>query len=137
MAGLATNDITDPTSKQESHVADTLAERALELNAFQEEKTVEKIQQLGGKFAIMYMLWMSNTQATFQTMPDPNYVPMDRFVPSLESKRQGELADLCSVFPEEYHKNFMGDFIHPIVCFCLLLVNALLTTCFFISFSMV
>ncbi|KAF8580557.1 hypothetical protein K439DRAFT_1619672 [Ramaria rubella] len=49
-----------------------------------EDSLVAKICQLRGKFTIMYMLWMSN--------------------PSIEWKRQGEQADLCEVFPTQFHR---------------------------------
>jgi hypothetical protein len=111
---IAAFTINDP-ALDPSDPAENSRQPSPEVSRFQEEKTIEKIRQLGGKFAIMYMLWMSNTQAAFQTKPNPEYVPMSRFEPGLEWKRQGELADLLQIFPEEYHKDFAGDFIHPIV----------------------
>jgi hypothetical protein len=62
---------------------------------------------------------MAFTQATFQTNLQPNFTPTDRFRPGLEWKRQGEQADLLKVFPEEFHKAFGDDFLHPIVSFAL------------------
>ncbi|KAF8474567.1 hypothetical protein JB92DRAFT_3134643 [Gautieria morchelliformis] len=57
-------------------------------------KDIERIRQLGGKFAIMHMLWISNAQAAFHTPLNGDYTPMDRFKPGTEWKRQGEQADL-------------------------------------------
>ncbi|KAF8585348.1 hypothetical protein K439DRAFT_1615994 [Ramaria rubella] len=79
-----------------------------------EAKVVDKIRQLGGKFVIMYMLWITNTQASFQMMLNHDYSPLDRFRPSIEWKRQGKQADLCEVLPTEVREGFKDDFIHPI-----------------------
>ena len=79
------------------------------------DKTIEKIRQVGGKFAIMYCLWVNNIEAAFRTALNDNYTPMDRFQPGAEWKRQGEKNDLLEVFPKEYHSEFNRDFIPPIV----------------------
>ncbi|KAF8581851.1 hypothetical protein K439DRAFT_1261906, partial [Ramaria rubella] len=71
------------------------------------------IRQLGGKFTIMYMLWMSNVQESFQTKLNVDYTPMDRFKPGIEWKRQGKQADLRKVFPIQFHGDFEDDFLHP------------------------
>lgn len=96
-------------------------------------QATDKIRQLGGKFAIMYMLWLGNAQAAFQTKLDPTFQPMDRFRTGLEWKRQGELADLLEVFPEEFHREFSGDFIHPIVGHYTFLLILLLKVCYSVS----
>ncbi|KAF8502439.1 hypothetical protein JB92DRAFT_2833595 [Gautieria morchelliformis] len=51
-------------------------------------KDIEHICQLGGKFAIMHMLWISNAQAVLRTPLNVDYTPMDRFKPGIEWKRQ-------------------------------------------------
>ncbi|KAF8575029.1 hypothetical protein K439DRAFT_1623883 [Ramaria rubella] len=79
-------------------------------------KVVDKIRQLGGKFIIMYMLWMTNTQASFQTMLNHDYSPVDHFRPGIEWKQQGKQADLHEVLPAKFHEGFKDDFIHPIEC---------------------
>ncbi|KAF8575049.1 hypothetical protein K439DRAFT_1623879 [Ramaria rubella] len=70
---------------------------------------------LGGKFTIMYMLWMSNVQESFQTKLNVDYTPMDRFKPGIEWKRQGEQADLREVFPIQFHGDFEDNFLHPTI----------------------
>jgi len=80
---------------------------------------VDEIQQLGGKFAIMYMLWMGNIPATFQTELTPSYKPMDHFQNGLEGKQQGEQADLGKVFPTKFHFEFNGNLLYQHVCFSL------------------
>ena len=80
------------------------------------DKTIEKIWQVGGKFAIMYCLWVNNIEAAFQTALNNNYTLMDQFQPGAEWKHQGEKNDLFEVFPKEYHSEFNHDFIPPIVC---------------------
>ncbi|KAF8577040.1 hypothetical protein K439DRAFT_1622387 [Ramaria rubella] len=79
-----------------------------------EAKSADKICQLSGKFAIMYMLWMTNTQASFQTNLNTNYSPLDHFKPGIKWKQQGEQADLHKVFPDYFHADFIDDYIHPI-----------------------
>ncbi|KAF8581180.1 hypothetical protein K439DRAFT_1619249 [Ramaria rubella] len=78
-----------------------------------EDSLIVKICQLRGKFTIMYMLWMSHMQESFQTKLNVDYTPMDRFKPSIEWKRQGEQADLREVFPIQFHGDFEDDFLHP------------------------
>ncbi|KAF8581735.1 hypothetical protein K439DRAFT_1618789 [Ramaria rubella] len=65
-----------------------------------DKKAVDKIRQLGGKFTIMYSLWIANAQNSLSEW--------------YTGRRQGEHADLLEVFPDEYHNNLTGDFIHPI-----------------------
>ncbi|KAF8573248.1 hypothetical protein K439DRAFT_1625202, partial [Ramaria rubella] len=77
-----------------------------------EDGLIVKVRQLGGKFAIMYMLWMSNVEESFQTKLNPNYTPMDLFKPGIEWKRQGEHADLRKVFPVQFHNDFKDDFLY-------------------------
>ncbi|KAF8576542.1 hypothetical protein K439DRAFT_1622783 [Ramaria rubella] len=79
-----------------------------------DKKAVDKIQQLGGKFTIMYSLWIANAQVVFQTQLDPEYMLRTRFQNGIHGRRQGEHANLLEVFPDEYHNNLAGDFIHPI-----------------------
>lgn len=79
-------------------------------------KLTDRIRRLGGKFAIMYMLWIGNAQTAFHTQLNADYTPMDRFKPGLEWKRQGEQADLRELFPEDLHCEFSGDLIYPAVC---------------------
>src|SRR5882672_10807953 len=74
----------------------------------QGKAVADEIRQLGGKFAIMYMLWMGNVLAAFQTELSPTYKPMDHFQNGLEGKQQGKQADLWKVFPENSTQNFMG-----------------------------
>ncbi|KAF8520551.1 hypothetical protein JB92DRAFT_3111757 [Gautieria morchelliformis] len=64
-------------------------------------KDIKRIRQLGGKFAIMHMLWISNAQAAFRTPLNGDYTPMDRFKPGIEWKQQGEQADLRQGLPAE------------------------------------
>ena len=45
------------------------------------DKTIEKIWQVRGKFAIMYCLWVNNIEAAFQTALNNNYTQMDHFQP--------------------------------------------------------
>jgi len=82
----------------------------------QDKAVVDEIRQLGGKFAIMFMLWMGNVPAAFQTELNPTYKPMDRFQNGLEGKRQGEQADLQKVFPKKFHSEFHGNLIYQHVC---------------------
>ncbi|KAF8523995.1 hypothetical protein JB92DRAFT_2827153 [Gautieria morchelliformis] len=63
-------------------------------------KNIEHIRQLGGKSAIMDMLWISNAQARL-------------CFPGIEWKRQGEQADLRQGLPAELHSQFQSDFIPP------------------------
>ncbi|KAF8586451.1 hypothetical protein K439DRAFT_1615141 [Ramaria rubella] len=70
------------------------------------------IRQLGVKFVIMYLIWISNTSMSFRTKLNSNYSPEDHFRVSLEWKQQGEQADLCVAFPLEFHTDFKHDFIH-------------------------
>jgi hypothetical protein len=79
-------------------------------------KLTDRIRWLGGKFAIMYMLWIGNVQTVFHTKLNADYTPMDRFKAGLEWKRQGEQADLREVFPEDLRYEFSGDLIYPAVC---------------------
>ncbi|KAF8514402.1 hypothetical protein JB92DRAFT_3115680 [Gautieria morchelliformis] len=76
-------------------------------------KDIECICQLGGKFAIMHMLWIRNAQAAFRTPLNGDYTPMDRFKPGIEWKQQGEQADLRQMLPAELHSQFQSDFIPP------------------------
>lgn len=61
------------------------------------------------------MLWMGNTQVAFQTKPNVDYVSTDHFKAGIEWQRQGEHTNLWEMFPEEYYKEFAGDFIYPAV----------------------
>ncbi|KAF8588094.1 hypothetical protein K439DRAFT_1613846 [Ramaria rubella] len=70
------------------------------------------ICQLGGKFIIMYLIWISNVSMSFCTKLNPNYSPEDCFQAGLEWKQQGEQADLHAAFPPELHGDFKHDFIH-------------------------
>ena len=76
---------------------------------------IEQIRRLGGKFVIMYMMWIGNIQAAFETPLSKTYTPMDRFKPGLEWKRQGEQADLREVFPEALHSDFNSTFLQSTV----------------------
>jgi len=67
----------------------------------------------------MYMLWMGNVPAMFQTKLAPTYKPMDRFQNGLEGKQQGEQADLRKVFPRKFHLEFHGNLLYRHVCFSL------------------
>ena len=79
------------------------------------DKNLQKIWQLGGKFAIMYLLWIDNIEAAFQTTLKEDYTPQAQFLPGSDWKRQGEKADLLEIFPLIYHADFNGNFIPPIV----------------------
>ncbi|KAF8582963.1 hypothetical protein K439DRAFT_1617877 [Ramaria rubella] len=70
------------------------------------------VHQLGGKFVVMYLIWISNTSMSFHTKLNSNYSPEDRFQVGLEWKQQGEQADLRMAFPLEFHTEFKHDFIH-------------------------
>src|SRR5467141_5389439 len=85
----------------------------------QGKAVADEIRQLGGKFAIMYMLWMGNVPATFQTKLAPTYKPMDWFQNRLEGKQQGEQADLWKVFPRKFHLEFHRNLFYQHVCFSL------------------
>src|SRR5882672_7807503 len=67
----------------------------------------------------MYMLWMVNVLAMFQTEITPTYKPMDHFQNRLEGKQQGEQADLWKVFPRKFHLEFHGNLLYRHVCFSL------------------
>src|SRR5882672_5153249 len=73
----------------------------------------------GGKFIIMYMLWMGNIPATFQTELTPAYKPMGHFQNGLEGKQQGEQADLWKVFPRKLPLECHGNLLYQHVCFSL------------------
>ena len=79
--------------------------------------TANTIRRLGGKFVIMYRLWISNTRSAFHTELSPDYTPLDGLTDTMEWRRQAEHADLLKVFPREFHADFSGDFIHPTVSF--------------------
>src|SRR5882672_290534 len=66
----------------------------------QGKAVADEIRQLGGKFAIMYMLWMGNVPATFQTKLAPTYKPMDCFQNGLEGKQQGT-RQICRRYSPE------------------------------------
>jgi len=78
----------------------------------QGKAVADEIRQLGGKFAIMYMLWMGNVPATFQAELAPTYKPMDHFQNRLEGKQQGEQADLRKVFPRKFYSEFHGNLLY-------------------------
>ncbi|KAF8578563.1 hypothetical protein K439DRAFT_1621235 [Ramaria rubella] len=75
----------------------------------------DKICHLGEKFAIMYRLWMANTQLAFQTQLNPKYMPMDQLNEGAEWRCQAEHVDLRKVFPGKLHIDLGGNFIYPII----------------------
>jgi hypothetical protein len=104
----------DVPYKKPTSVLNTTTKTDLEVT--NPAKLTDRIRRLGGKFAIMYMLWIGNTQTAFHTKLNANYTPMDRFKGGPEWKRQGEQANLREVFPEDLHCEFSGDLIYPAVC---------------------
>ena len=64
-------------SRAHSKVTKSIPSGFCELDAI-DSKVVEKIWQLGGKFATMYMLWISNIEAAFKTTIDEGFIPTDR-----------------------------------------------------------
>jgi hypothetical protein len=100
--------------KQPTYVLNTKTETDQEVNNL--AKLTDRIRWLGGKFMIVYMLWIGNMQTVFHTKLNTDYTPMDHLKGGLEWNQQGEQADLCEVFPEDLCCKFSSDLIYPAVC---------------------
>lgn len=63
------------------------------------EKHRANVNHLAHKCVILYSFWLHNGKGTFTMAVDPEYVEANRFE-SLETKAQGQLADLLELLPE-------------------------------------
>ncbi|KAF8584597.1 hypothetical protein K439DRAFT_1566448 [Ramaria rubella] len=94
------------------HVSDMEAEvssfrcQLAELKNHEKNVSPEPMERLASK--------NTKCMVMFQMQIDPEYTLRTCFQNGIYGRRQGEHTNLLEVFPDKYHNNLAGDFIHPI-----------------------